>query len=341
VNRFTAYACNNAAGCTVAGDWVSQGGTATSLGFDAITAGSNTSAAMTVGSGATLGPIGSGTITANKPMYCADAGSTDDYACNLSPVPTAYITGGLYRFKANTTNTGAATINFNALGAKTIKKAVGGVTTDLSDSDIRLGQIVDLVYDGTNMQIQSTLGNTPTSGANASGYYVVNQVANAPANAINLGALTTGLLKGTVSAGISTLSTAVAGTDYQAPISNYSTISGLTGYPASFTPATHASTHASAGGDPVTLAESQITNLTTDLAAKAPLASPTFTGTVTMPAPTLNNVTGSTQCLHVNTSGVVSGTGSDCGAGGSGADANGYYLVGRAQAPVRAETGGA
>jgi hypothetical protein len=142
---------------------------------------------------------------------------------------------------------------------KQSKKAVGGVTTDLSDSDIRLGQIVDLVYDGTNMQIQSTLGNTPTSGANASGYYVVNQVANAPANAINLGALTTGLLKGTVSAGISTLSTAVAGTDYQAPISNYSTISGLTGYPASFTPSTHASTHASAGGDPVTLADKPLT----------------------------------------------------------------------------------
>lgn len=47
---------------------------------------------------------------------------------------------------------------------------------------------------------------------------------------------------------------------------------------------THASTHAAAGSDPVTLAQSQITNLTTDLAAKAPLASPTFTGTVTIPA---------------------------------------------------------
>jgi hypothetical protein len=31
---------------------------------------------------------------------------------------------------------------------------------------------------------------------------------------------------------------------------------------------------------------------------------------------TLSAITGSTQCLHVNTSGVVSGTGSDCGAGG-------------------------
>ena len=47
---------------------------------------------------------------------------------------------------------------------------------------------------------------------------------------------------------------------------------------------THASTHASGGTDAVTLAQSQITNLTTDLAAKAPLASPTFTGSVTIPA---------------------------------------------------------
>lgn len=33
-------------------------------------------------------------------------------------------------------------------------------------------------------------------------------------------------------------------------------------------------------------------------------------------APTLGSITGSTQCLHVNTSGVISGTAADCGAGG-------------------------
>lgn len=37
------------------------------------------------------------------------------------------------------------------------------------------------------------------------------------------------------------------------------------------TPTAHASTHASAGSDPVTLAQSQVTNLTTDLAARQPL----------------------------------------------------------------------
>lgn len=52
--------------------------------------------------------------------------------------------------------------DFNSLGAKAIKKAAGGITTDLSDNDIRAGQWVDLVYDGTNMQMQSLLGNAPS-----------------------------------------------------------------------------------------------------------------------------------------------------------------------------------
>jgi hypothetical protein len=47
---------------------------------------------------------------------------------------------------------------------------------------------------------------------------------------------------------------------------------------ARYAPIAHAANHASGGSDPVTIAESQVTNLTTDLAAKAPLASPTFTG---------------------------------------------------------------
>ncbi|HEY4513546.1 MAG TPA: hypothetical protein VJH06_03475 [Candidatus Paceibacterota bacterium] len=48
--------------------------------------------------------------------------------------------------------------------------------------------------------------------------------------------------------------------------------------------------------------------------------SPSFTtpslGAATASGLTLSGITGSTQCLHVDTNGVVSGTGSDCGAGG-------------------------
>lgn len=101
--------------------------------------------------------------------FAADAGANDTYAATLSPAPAAYITGEHYRFKANTANTGACTINFNGLGAKTIKKCAGGITTDLADNDIRAGQWVDVVYDGTNMQMQSLLGNAPAGGSGGFG----------------------------------------------------------------------------------------------------------------------------------------------------------------------------
>ncbi|QEL14802.1 beta strand repeat-containing protein [Limnoglobus roseus] len=44
----------------------------------------------------------------------------------------------------------------------------------------------------------------------------------------------------------------------------------------------------------------------------------TVTGATSLGSTTLTSITGSTQCLQVNSSGVVSGTGSTCGAGGGG-----------------------
>jgi hypothetical protein len=76
-------------------------------------------------------------------------------------------------------------------------------------------------------------------------------------------------------------------------------------------------TVAGVAGDVVTAAGANgVQDSGTLLTALAPKASPTFTGTVDIPALDLTAITGSTQCLHVNTSGVVSGVGSDCGAGG-------------------------
>lgn len=95
---------------------------------------------------------------------CADAGANDTYACSLSPAPAGYTTGQIFWFKANTANTGVATVNFNSLGAKTIVKLGGGITTALADNDIRAGQYVAVQYDGTNMQMLSQLGNAPSSG---------------------------------------------------------------------------------------------------------------------------------------------------------------------------------
>lgn len=97
-------------------------------------------------------------------VYAADAGGTDAYAITLAPAPTAYTTGMVVHFKANTANTGAATLNVNALGAKTIVKLHDQT---LATGDIESGQIVSVVYDGTNFQMQSQIGQVtpvPASG---------------------------------------------------------------------------------------------------------------------------------------------------------------------------------
>jgi hypothetical protein len=101
----------------------------------------------------------------NTPLFCSDAGSNDTYACSLSPAPASYVVGTHLRFFANTANTGAASINFNSLGALTIVKVAGGITTTLADNDIRSGQWVDgVIATGSNFQIQSTLGNSASGG---------------------------------------------------------------------------------------------------------------------------------------------------------------------------------
>lgn len=95
-------------------------------------------------------------------VYAADSQASDTYVITLSPAPASYVTGMEFTFKANTVNTGAATLNVNALGAKTIKKSYN---VDLSDGDIKANQIVKVVYDGTNFQMVSPIsGNSITSG---------------------------------------------------------------------------------------------------------------------------------------------------------------------------------
>jgi hypothetical protein len=88
--------------------------------------------------------------------YEEDAEASDAYAITLDPAITAYGAGQIFSFKANTANTGAATLNVNELGAKTIKKFND---QDLEDGDIEAGQIVTVQYDGTNMQMQSPSAN--------------------------------------------------------------------------------------------------------------------------------------------------------------------------------------
>ena len=110
--------------------------------------------------GITLAPKGSGVVAIDGAlMYGADAGSTDDYAITVTGV-SAYATGQVFVFKANTANTGAATLNVNSLGAKTIKK---NYNSDLATNDVLANQLVKVIYDGTNFQLLSPVSNSSGS----------------------------------------------------------------------------------------------------------------------------------------------------------------------------------
>lgn len=84
----------------------------------------------------------------------ASATGTDAYAITLSNAPTSYAKGQQFWFQADVANTGAATLNVNGLGIKTIKK---NVSADLATGDILASQIVVVEYDGSNMQIISLI----------------------------------------------------------------------------------------------------------------------------------------------------------------------------------------
>jgi hypothetical protein len=134
----TTSAVNIATGCTTCA--ITVGG----AGANVITIGDVTGAT----SGTTL--IG-GSVTTNGAFnFAVDAGSTDDYAVTLSPAPTAYTTGMMVVFTANTANTTGATLNVNTLGAKALVK---GANAALATNDIIVGRTYIAVYDGTQFDL--------------------------------------------------------------------------------------------------------------------------------------------------------------------------------------------
>lgn len=87
--------------------------------------------------------------------YAATGGTANVLTIALSPALPEYIAGMPLFFKASADNTGAVTLNVNALGAKAVRKSVD---LALERGDIRAGQIVQVVYDGINFQLVSVAG---------------------------------------------------------------------------------------------------------------------------------------------------------------------------------------
>lgn len=93
------------------------------------------------------------------------SGGTDTITLTYSVAPAAYYQGDEFCFVAGGTNTGAATLNVNGLGAKAIKKGAAG-STALAAGDITAGGIYCVQYDSTNMQllVSPSLLNATTTG---------------------------------------------------------------------------------------------------------------------------------------------------------------------------------
>ena len=231
----------------------------------------------------------------------ATSGSPSAYACNMPAAPPAYVAGTQYAFQADVANAGAATINFNSLGAKPIKKVQGGVATDTVANDIRAGQWVVMMYDGINMQMLSQLGNGSSGG-------------------------TWGSISGTLSSqadlqtalnGLASLSGNYANPAWIAALA----WSKITGTPATYPASAHAGSHASNGGDPVSPASiGALAAANPDMGASAlnvEFANDTVTGTT---ANYLVKLLGSNKRVVVagsSKSGLIGICSNNCGTAGN------------------------
>lgn len=123
-------------------------------------------------------------IQRGQTLYGVDSGSANALVVSLTPALAEYKAGTKLRIKAANNNTNIATLNVNALGAKSVVRRDG---TALLSGDIIAGAVQDYVYDGTKFQmpgasakpipsanldlyVNTTLGNDANDGgANLSG----------------------------------------------------------------------------------------------------------------------------------------------------------------------------
>jgi hypothetical protein len=97
--------------------------------------------------------ITAGQVQDNALTVLSSVSGTDTITASSSPAIVAYATGSRFQFvSAGANTTTSPTLNINGLGAKNIKK-VGAIS--LAIGDIASGQMVDVIYDGTQFQLQS------------------------------------------------------------------------------------------------------------------------------------------------------------------------------------------
>lgn len=136
-----------------------------------------------------------GTVTFGT---CGGTGAA--YTMSTTPAPTAYSTGQRFNFFASTASTTTApTLNVASIGAKTIKRNGSA----LSSGEISANDLVEVVYDGTDMQLANVVSAGSYSTLTVSGTATVGDLSLSQSNPEILGADTNGVLA--VSANTSSL----------------------------------------------------------------------------------------------------------------------------------------
>lgn len=229
----------------------------------------------------------------DRTSYAVASGTANALLVTLSPAPAGYFDGMGLVVKLAATNTGAATINVNGLGVKQLRRPDG---TAVSASDLQAGGIVSLRYDSVSGTFRVMVG---TVTINQEGIDILTAAAQTYALSANTAATTAAANAAAAAASVATYTAADvlskiltvdgsgSGLDADKVRNTTPGTFGLTLLGASSSTAAKASlsldnvNNTSDANKPISTATQSALN------AKAPIASPTFTGTVTLPgAPT-------------------------------------------------------
>lgn len=141
------------------------------------------------------------------------AGTNTVLATTVAPM-AAYATGQMFEFSVAVTNTGAATLNVNTLGAKNLKKRgpLSNALVDLGAGDLSAGMRAVVIYDGTNAVLLNPAPNTTAANLTA-------------ATTLDLSAVTGDIFSVTGSAAnIGAVSNAAEGREFVMVMGNTSTL---------------------------------------------------------------------------------------------------------------------
>lgn len=90
--------------------------------------------------------------SAGSNNFAVATGSANSYILTPTPAIVAYQAGTTFNVLINATNTGPSTINVSGLGAQAIRR---NGTVPLSGGEMVQGSIYEIIYDGTNFQLQN------------------------------------------------------------------------------------------------------------------------------------------------------------------------------------------